>query len=149
MAMLPRVGRAGAFSANLDVSDGTRKQSTSSESAAANKSNPAAERPSLTAAAGDRLVIRWSVTRTAHDAAKDVLVHFYLVRIDRPGQAPPPLAPDAVLLESALTMDFDTKAATSAQMTFRPEKPGAYLLRIEAQGSSGPTYAAMDLVVKS
>ncbi len=136
------------FAVTLTVSDGASHQEATTQPAAA----AAPARPALECKVGGVIEARWKVTSTADRLMKDVLVHFYVVKTDRAGQAPPALEPKNVLVESALTMDFDPKSSTRSAMNVRPEEPGTYLVRIEAD--EGPdaaariTFAAVDLVVK-
>jgi len=145
--VLAQSARADGFSATVEVSAGDQKASAAND-AAVRKDKPLSSRPRLQASADGKFTIRWKITRTAAEPVKDALVHFYLVQIERPGQAPPPLEPGIVQLESALTMDFDAKTSASAQMSFRPQKAGVYLVRIEVEGANAATFAEMDLVAK-
>ncbi|HZL38051.1 MAG TPA: hypothetical protein VFC78_22235 [Tepidisphaeraceae bacterium] len=142
--------RAGPFVISLEVSDEAKKQTAQLQPAA--KANAIVKRPSLKAAAGARFTAKWKVSSGSKELMKDVLVHFYVVRIDKPGQMPPPLEPKSVVIESALTMDFAAKDITSGELQFRPLGAGIYLVRIEAQDPAQPRereyFAAMDLVVK-
>jgi hypothetical protein len=142
-----QAARGEAFSASVEIAAGDHKASSTSESAQ-RKDKPLNSRPRLEASAEGKIVIRWKVTRNTGEPLKDVLVHFYVVQIERPGQAPPALDPRVVQLESALTMDFENKTSASAEMSFRPPKPGTYLLRIEADGGSQQTFAELDLIAK-
>jgi len=112
----------------------------------------AASRSTMEGKSGVLVTARWKVLSAATRPIKDVLVHFYVVRIARVGQAPPPLEPSGVLVESALTMDFDPGSTSQANINFRPEREGIYLIRIEADHGSRPdesvSFAAMDLIVK-
>jgi hypothetical protein len=139
--------RAQAFSASVEVSAGEKKASSTS-APALRKDKPLNARPRLEASAEAKFTIRWKVTRNEGEPLKDVLVHFYVVQIERAGQAPPALEPRVVQLESALTMDFESKTTASAEMSFRPQKPGTYLLRIEAEGANQQTFAELDLIAK-
>jgi hypothetical protein len=74
------------------------------------------------------------------------------MRIGRAGEAPPPLEPAKVAIESALIMDFPPTEASSATLQFKVQQPGVYLVRVEARPNSEEPgheeYATMDLVVK-
>jgi hypothetical protein len=106
----------------------------------------------MEASVGSSFTATWKVLRTSRDEGKDVLVHFYAVRIGRAGEAPPPLEPAKVPIETALTMDFPPNAASDATLRFKVEQPGIYLVRVEVRPNSQELgheeYAAMDLVVK-
>jgi len=104
--------------------------------------------------AGDQVTVKWTLTSTASkDTFKDVLVHFYAVKIAKPGDPPPPKLDKDVLLETALTMDFKPKDKSQGELTLKPEKPGVYLLRLEtigaaAGGEDHEHFATLDLVAR-
>ena len=51
--------------------------------------------------AGDQVTVKWTLTSTASkDTIKDVLVHFYAVKIAKVGDPPPPKLAKDVLLEA-------------------------------------------------
>lgn len=139
------------FTVSLDVSDGKGKQSAATQIDPP-KDQKIVHRPVIEGAADARFTATWKLTATGAEPLKDVLVHFYVVRIDRPGQASPPLEPKDVVIESALTMDFEPKGSASATVKFQAPQAGTYLVRIETQGGaekkSHEHFAAIDLVVK-
>jgi hypothetical protein len=122
--------QANGFRAELKVTDGKATQSARSETS--HKSRPGANRVTLDASADGSFTANWKVTRTEAAEAKDVLVHFYVVKLDRAGQAPPALDPAKVAIESALTMDFANGKSSDGTQRFRVDGPGVYLVRIEA-----------------
>jgi hypothetical protein len=144
------IALASGFGAELKVTQGQSTQSGRSEPS--QSARPGAHRPTLEASADATFTANWKVTRTDATEAKDVLVHFYVVKLDRPGQAPPALEPAKVPIESALTMDFARGKTSSATQQFRVEGPGVYLVRIEAGGDPGKPaqedYAEIELSVK-
>ncbi len=82
--------------------------------------------------AGDRITIKWTLTsNTSKETIKDVLVHFYAVKINKAGDPPPPKLDKDVLLESALTMDFKPKDKNESELSLQIDKQGIYLLRLE------------------
>lgn len=137
--------RAQTFSANLELVDGSRHEATISQKAQATPKT-VANRTKFEVKAGAKMLIRWKVTCISKDSFKDVLVHFYVVPIAKPGQAPPPLDPKIVKMESAQTMDFTNGVSTSAELGFSPDEPGVYLVQIEVPDQQ--MSAAMDLTVK-
>jgi hypothetical protein len=139
--------QAEEFRLSLELSQDSHHQATTNP-VDDHEVKPIVKRPSMTIDAGSRVTAAWKVTYVAKPPINDVLVHFYVVKIARPGQAPPPLAPQAVLLESALTMDFATGASTQAKQEARLRDAGVYLVRLEAQGAGEPGIAEMELVVK-
>ena len=139
--------RAEEFRLSLDLSQADHHQATTNP-ADPHQVKPVAKRASMTVEAESKVIAVWKVTYIAKPPINDVLVHFYVVKIQRSGQAPPPLAPQQVLLESAQTMDFSTGTSTDAKMEVRPKEAGVYLVRLEAEGAGETTAAEMELVVK-
>jgi|GEM_PF-4484173 len=137
--------RAQTFTGNLELVDGSRHESTSSQKAQA-APKTVAKRAHFEVKAGAKLQIRWKITCISKDSFKDVLVHFYVVPITKAGQAPPPLDPKIVKMESAQTMDFSNGVSTSAELGFGPDEPGVYLVQIEVPDQQ--MSVAMDLTVK-
>lgn len=136
---------AQTFTANLELVDGSRHESTTSQKAQVTP-KPVAKRTQFEAKAGAKMQIRWKVACVSKDSFKDVLVHFYVVPIAKAGQAPPPLDPKIVKMESAQTMDFTNGVSTSAELGFQPDEPGVYLVQIEVPDQQ--MSVAMDLTVK-
>ncbi len=134
------------FNASLSVSDSNHSQSTTQPSQTSER------RPVLESTTDLPLSARWKMTYVGGPPAADVLVHFFVVRIDKLGQDPPALDPAIVLVESALLMDFDPNSSSSADLPFRIDNPGKYLVWIEAtigQGNGSKTqHAAVELIVK-
>jgi hypothetical protein len=108
----------------------------------------------LEAKAGKPVTIKYTVTSTAEKGkAKDVVVHCFVVKIDRVGQAAVPKLDKDVAAECALTMDFDPKDVAKGELNLTLDQPGVYLLRVEtigaAKGAEGHEhFAALDLVIK-
>jgi len=78
------------------------------------------------------MTVKWTVTSTAKTGVvKDVLVHFFVVRGEKLGQASVPKLDKDVAAESALTMDFKPKEQGHgrAQLHHRCGT-GIYLLRL-------------------
>lgn len=145
------LAQADHCSISLEVTDGSHKQEAHAQTDP--PKTPAAEkRPVYESAADGRLTAKWKVESTAKGPMKDVLVHFYVVRIEKPGQPPPPLDPKAVVIESAQTLDLPPDGKTTAELQFKPPTTGTYLLRVETQGTAEQKghehFAAIDVVVK-
>jgi hypothetical protein len=151
LGAIPRRVLGNHFEVTLAVSDARSTQSATTETDPPS-AGAIVKRPVMESAFGTRCTASWKVTSENKEMLKDVLVHFYVVRIDKLGQAPPPLEPTQVVLETALSMDFANHTKSSAQLQFQPDRPGIYLIRIETQGTTEAKrhehYAAMDLVVK-
>jgi hypothetical protein len=144
--------RAGHFDIAMTLSAGKDKQAAKTETDPPPKAGPAVARPALQVVFGDKCTASWKVTSNSKETLKDVLVHFYVVRIDGAGQAPPPLEPSKVVIESAQTISFEDHDSTSAALQFVPDRPGLYLCRVEARGPDEDEghgdYAAIELTVK-
>lgn len=140
---------ATGFEAWLQVTDG--KQTQSAHSGMKPDSAAASHRRTLETSGDGPFTAKWKVTRTDAVEAKDVLVHFYVVKLDRAGQSPPALEPSKVPIESALTMDFANGKTSTGSQQFRVE-PGLYLVRIEAGGDPDKPgqedFAELELLVK-
>lgn len=143
--------RANHFEVTLALSDGQNSQNAKTQTEPP-QAREVIVRPEMQSSFGKSFTASWKVTCQNKDTLKDVLIHFYVVRIDKPGQAPPPLEPAEVVIETAQTMDFSNRTSTSAVLQFQPDRPGIYLVRIETQGTAEATgqeyYAAIDLIVK-
>jgi hypothetical protein len=111
-------------------------------------------RGTLEAAPGKTLNVKYTIASTAAAlSVKDVTIHFYVVKIDKVGQATIPKLDKEVAAESAFTMDFKPKEKAGGEMSFAIDTPGVYLLRLEtigaARGVDGHEhFAALDLVIK-
>lgn len=150
-ALRPAPLRADDFAIDLEARTDKESKTAHAETQAADaKPRP---RATLTARVNTPLTIKWSLSNTAAKATKkDVLVHFFAVKIDKPGQKEVPRLTRNVLTESALTMDFKPRDRTEGEITFAVTKPGCYLLRVETKGAAGKDgheqFAALDLVVR-
>ena len=109
-------------------------------------------RPVFHAKATENLTLHWTLTAKAAKLFEDVLVHFYVARVDGPDQQPDLKKPENVVLEGALTMDFKGGNSTSSDVKFQVDKPGNYVVRVEAQhpdlSALDEPFAAINLVVK-
>lgn len=144
------VARGAGYELSLEIRDGKEKLITANRPVEAGKS--AAKRALMEGRSDVQFTAIWKVKRTGKDEAKDVLVHFYVVRIGRLGEAPPPLEPKRVVIESALTMDFPPEESAGAQLKLKVNEPGVYLVRIEVRPNGDEPghedFAALDLVIK-
>jgi len=143
--------RADHFAIELEVKGPKASHTAKTETAGLGvKPKP---RGVLEVQAGDQVTVKWTLGNTGKDTIKDVLVHFYAVKIGKAGDLPPPKLDKDVLLETALTMDFKPKDKSHGELTLKPEKPGVYLLRLETIGASAGTndhehFATLDLVAR-
>ena len=146
------IARGDHFAIDLKVQAGKATKTAHAETAAIGVKPKL--RAVLAAKAGDSLTIAWRLASTDPDNTyKDVVVHFFIVREEKLGQATvPPLDRD-VPAESALTMDFKPKDTTEGELTVWIERAGAYLVRLETIGAAAGDeghehFAALDLEVQ-
>jgi hypothetical protein len=149
----PLAASAHHFTIDLKVQADKATKSASAETAAPGvKAKP---RGVLRVRARAPITVRWTLTNADPKTTyKDVLVHFFAVKIDKLGQPIVPKLTRGVAAESALTMDFGPKDATKGELTFMIDTPGVYLLRLETIGAAGrgpdahEHFAALDVVVE-
>jgi hypothetical protein len=82
----------------------------------------------------------------------DVVVHFYVVRIDAIAQKEiPSLSGEGLVIETAHDLDFRPGGHTGGRATFKIDTPGVYLVRVESRDtqSDHEHFAAIDLVVEA
>jgi hypothetical protein len=136
------------FTINLEVRSGKAVKAAHAEPA------EPGERPRprgvLEVKAGAPVTVKWTLGNAGKAAANNVLVHFFAVKEEKAGQAPPPKLSKDVVAESALTMDFNPKDTTEGELTFSVATAGPYLLRLETIGAGAgrEVFAAIDLVVR-
>jgi hypothetical protein len=107
----------------------------------------------LTAAADAPITVKWTVRNMDNAAtSKDVLVHFVVVKQDKPNQAEVPKLTKDVIVESALTMDFKSQDKNMGEITFTVNQSGCYLIRLELKGAADKDgrepFAALDLLTR-
>lgn len=110
-------------------------------------------RPVVKAKAGDPIKIHYMFTNTyPNKTINDVVVHFYIVRIDAAGDKEiPTLEGDRLVLETAHDLDMRPGGHTGGRATLKVDQPGVYLVRIESRNtqSDHEHFAAIDLVVEA
>lgn len=100
------------------------------------------------------ITVRWTLTNADPKTTyKDVIVHFFAVKVEKVGQTTVPKLTRGVAAESALTMDFRPKDAARGELTFRIDAPGIYLVRVETIGAAvgrdgHEHFATVDVVVE-
>ena len=110
-------------------------------------------RPVVELTSDEAVRVSWHAANTSRsETFPDVLVHFFVVREEKTGQAEvPPLTKD-VTYEGALTTDFKPGDSADWQWMLKIHEPGSYLLRVETVGMEKQHghdhYAAMDLLVQ-
>lgn len=104
--------------------------------------------------AGEPITAKWTLTYTAAKGkAKNVVVHFFVVKEEQAGQATIPKLDKDVTVETALAMDFGPKEKNQGDLTFTLDKPGVYLLRVETIGAGAGLeghehFSSLDVVVR-
>jgi len=146
----PSLGRADDFTIDLKVQAGKKP-----ETAEAKYSSPDAKsspRAVLMAAVDAPIGVKWHVRNTDKATVKDVLVHFFVVKIDRADQQEVPKLTKGVVVESALTIDFKAQDKTEGEISFTAPNPGRYLLRLELKNAGAKDgrepFAALELLVR-
>ena len=108
-------------------------------------------RPVLKAKAGEPIKIHWVFTNVyPNKTLKDVVVHFYVVKVKAVGQKESPDLSGDPVSESAFEMDFKPGAKAGQRSTLAIEEPGVYLVRVESRqtDSDHEHFSAVDLVVE-
>lgn len=110
-------------------------------------------RPVLKVKAGDPVRVQCHFVNVyPHKTLTDVVVHFYVARIDAVGQKDLPdlSEPDRLVIETAFDMDFRPGGKAGARTTVKVATPGVYLVRVESRNtqSDHEHFAAVDLVVE-
>jgi len=107
-------------------------------------------RPVLKAKPNEPIRIQFMLTNVyPHKTLENVVVHFFIVRQEKPGQKEIPDLKGDVVLESAFDMDFKPGGKAGQRTTVKIDTPGAYLVRVESRNthSDHEHFAAIDLVV--
>jgi hypothetical protein len=148
---VPSPGRADDFTIDLKVQAGKKPERAEAKYPASDgKSLP---RAVLMIAMDTPINVRWMVRNTDKaPTAKDVLVHFFVVKIDKADQPEVPKLTKNVVIESALTMDFKAQDKTEGELTFTVPNPGRYLLRLELKNAGAKDgrepFAALEVLVR-
>jgi hypothetical protein len=142
--------RGDSFAIDLKVQGGKASQVVHAQPARGAKPKT---RAVFKVKAGGRITVHWTLTRTDPKVAvKNVLVHFFVDREAKTGQRAVPRLVKGVVLESALTMDFNPKDKTQGEFQFTIRQSGSYLVRLETIGATAKDgrehFAALDLEVR-
>ena len=109
-------------------------------------------RPVIKAKAGENLRVQYMFTNDyPNKTITDVVVHFYIVRIDKVGQKEiPALEGDGLVLETAHDLDFRPGGHTGGRASLKIPHPGVYLVRVESRNtqSDHEHFSAIDLVIE-
>ena len=150
--LLAVAARSQEFAIDLDVKSGKASQSAHAEPFGLGVTPK--PRSIIEVKAGERIMVKWKLTNIdSKESAKDVTVHFFVVKEEATGQRTLPNLKKDVVAESALSMDFAPKDKSEGQLNFVIDRPGSYLVRLEtmgvANGSKGQEwFAALDVVTR-
>ena len=143
--------KAESFIVTLELEGAHTKQSTTNGVVISHMI--AKPRPVFEGRVNEPLKVRYCFSPKSGAPMEDVLVHAYVTPESQLNQmSPPTLKSDVVILESALLMDFKTNHIAQASFSFKVNRPGIFLVRVEALdfGNSGldEPFAALDLEIK-
>jgi hypothetical protein len=143
--------RGAGYDAALEVRDGKNVHSAK-QGKSTTAPSTMARRVVFEGSVDGQFTAKWKIVRTDQTLVKDELVHIYVVKMERQGQAPPALEPSRVVIESAVTMDFPAGETAGGTQQFRVDGPGIYLVRVEVGADPEKPgiedYAELELVVK-
>ncbi len=108
-------------------------------------------RPLLKAKAGDPLVLQFFLTNTyPHGENKDVGVHYYVVRAEKPRQKLLPDLSKGIVTEGRFKMNFKPKCRVGARVAFTIADPGIYLIRVDTSNTNSDHehFSAIDVQVE-
>ena len=108
-------------------------------------------RPVLKVKSGDPIKLNWMLTNVyPHKTLENVVVHFFVVKVDKVGSKEAPDLNGDVVTESAFEMDFKPGAKAGQKNSLKIKEPGVYLVRVETKqtNSDHEHFAAIDLVVE-
>jgi hypothetical protein len=147
---VPSLGRADDFTIDLKAQAG--KKPETAEAKYPLPDMKASPRAVLETVVDAPIGVKWNVRNTDKATMKDVLVHFFVVKIDKADQQEVPKLTKGVVVESALTMDFKAQDKTEGEMRFTVPNPGRYLLRLELKNAGNKDgrepFAALELLVR-
>ncbi len=150
LALGTGLARAEHAKITLDVvAPGERQTAYMDQTPPASGKNP---RPVVHAKAGEPIKVQYLFVNTyPNKTVQDVVVHFYIARIESEGQKDlPELAGDALVIENAFDMDFRPGGKAGGRTTVKIDTPGVYLVRVESRNtqSDHEHFAAIDLVIE-
>jgi hypothetical protein len=105
----------------------------------------------LKAKANEPIRIQYILTNVyPHKTLENVVVHFFVVRQQKPGQKELPDLKGDVVIESAFDMDFKPGGKAGQRTTLKIDTPGAYLIRVETRNtqSDHEHFSAVDLIIE-
>ena len=155
LVALPAITRAEHAAIDLRVIrlDEKTGQTIDEASASADREPPAGgykPRSCFPAKPGEPLVLQFVLTNDyPHGEKKGVIVRYFVVREEKPGQRTRPNLDHAVVTQGQFRLNFKPKCRVGARAMFTLPGPSAYLLRVETENtdSDHEHFAAIDLQV--
>jgi len=140
-------GFGGDFQPRIDLAGITLEQADASEVRTGKEAIP---RKSVALSLGEKTPVHWTLAYTGAKDLTNILVHFYVVKVDRPGRpAVRETKPSAILVENAMSLDLHAKDDAKGEIDLVFRAPGIYLLRLEAlSGEESMVSATLDLEVR-
>jgi hypothetical protein len=156
LALLPLAARAehAAIDLRLIRTDAATGQEVDETTAHADQEPPAGgvnPRPLAKVKVGEPLVLQWILTNNyPHGENKDVVVHYYVVREEKPGVKQLPNLTPGTVTEGRFTMNFKPKCRVGARVAFTIKEPGVYLLRVDTANTNSDHehFSAIDVQVE-
>ncbi len=108
-------------------------------------------RPLMKVTSGDPLVMQFILKNVyPHGELKDVVVRYFIVRVEQVGQKAVPDLKEGVVTEGSFTMKFKPQCRVGARLQVPPLEKGVYLVRVETKNtqSDHEHFAAIDLQVE-
>lgn len=143
--------RAESFVVTLELQGAHGKQSVTNAIAASRTANK--PRAKFKAQVNESLKVLYRIGHNSPTPIEDVLVHLYVAPEEQLNQMRPPnLKSELVILESALVMDFKTNHIAQGTFSFKVNRPGIFLVRVESLDSENTlldeSFAAIDLEIQ-
>ena len=108
-------------------------------------------RPVLKAKVGDPIKVNWMLTNVyPHKTLENVVVHFFVVKVNKVGSKDAPDLNGEMVTETAFEMDFKPGAKAGQKNVLKITEPGVYLVRVETRQtkSDHEHFSAIDLVIE-
>jgi hypothetical protein len=150
----PFLARAEHASIDLQISQVDPASGTTRHERASSDQEPPPggnqRRPVLNVKARQPLTLQFIYQNTyPHGDVRDASVQYFAVPVEKTGQKTVPDLKDAVT-QGKFTMNFKPKAKVGARLSFTIQKPGVYLVRVQAENTNSDHehFSAIDLVVE-
>jgi hypothetical protein len=135
----------------LDAANGQTLEETDAHADQEPPAGGVNPRPLAKVKAGEPLVLQFFLTNTyPHGENKDVGVHYYVVREEKPRQKMLPDLSKGVVTEGRFKSNFKPKCRVGARVAFTIKEPGIYLLRVDTSNTNSDHehFSAIDVQVE-